>query len=54
MKRGPPFGWYIRALCLTATLVSFSGAETVAETDAMLLECPILECLYDLEPGVCF
>jgi len=20
----------------------------------MLLECPILECLYDLEPGVCY
>ena len=26
--------------------------EEVEET--MLLECPILECLYDLEPGVCY
>ena len=54
MKRGPPIGWYIRALCLATALVSFSRAETEVATETMLLECPILECLYDLEPGVCF
>ena len=54
MKHGPPIGWYIRALCLATALVSFSWAETEVATETMLLECPILECLYDLEPGVCF
>ena len=54
MKQGPPIGWYFRTLSLIIALVSLSRAETGPATDTMLLECPILECLYDLEPGVCF
>ena len=47
----------IIAILVTATVVNKAWAQGAEEDEVegtMLLECPILECLYDLEPGVCY